>query len=548
MMSMKLLNFFFISFTCLLHVGCGLQRGDISLNTDICILGGSESGFTAAIQASRLGKSVVLIEPTGHPGGMLVEGLGKDIRFGSACVIGGIPREFYIAIEQYYGLQAEFNNPKWYSKYEPSVAEEIIELMLEKEKNITIIRKTRIKEQNGVEKKGNKITRVLLENGIDIEANVYIDASIEGHLLHLAGITTATIREGNNKYGETLNGVQEENTFRQFSIKVDPYIIEGDSTSGLIKTIQYGRLGNHGEPSKYIQGFCYRMCLTKEKNNLIPITKPENYNPDRYEIYRRYLKKGGKLFKPQPNRQNGKTDIGSWHDLSANLYGENWEYPTGSYKTQDSIIKYHRDFTIGLLWFFQNDTSVDSLTRANWEGWGLPKDEFTDNEHWPRRLYIRSARRMVSDYIITEHNTSINTLDTVSDPVAIAWWPPDMHHARRIVRNGYIYNEGFTHVAGNKNWKPFKISYKATVPKKVECTNIITPTCLSSSYVGYGSIRIVPTYMILGQSTGAAAAISIDEKITVQDVSYDILEKVLLNNNQVLKIPENWLEIISSNN
>lgn len=539
---------FYLSLMGLLYVVCGLPIQKTGLQADICILGGSESGFTAAIQASRLGKSVVLIEPSGHPGGMLVEGLGKDIRFGNACVIGGIAREFYMAVEKYYGLQAEFHDPNWYSKYEPSVAEEIIERMLEKEKNITIVRKTRIKEKNGVEKKGNKITKVILESGLEIKAKVFVDASIEGHLLHFAGITTETIREGNKKYGETLNGVQGKNTFRQFLVKVDPYVIEGDSTSGLIETIQHGKLGNHGDPSKYIQGFCYRMCLTKDRNNRIPITKPKNYDPNNYEIYRRYLKNGGKLFKPQTNRHNGKTDIGSWHDLSANLYGENWKYPNGDYETQDSIVQYHRDFTIGLLWFFQNDSSVDSLTRANWEGWGLPKDEFTDNGHWPRRLYIRSARRMVSDYVINEHNTRIHTLDTISDPVAIAWWPPDMHHARRIVNNGYAYNEGFTHVGGNKDWKPFKISYKSTVPRKEECSNILTPTCLSSSYVGYGSIRIVPTFMILGQSMGAASVLAIDKNLAVQDISYDVLEKVLLDNDQILKIPENWLEIITSNN
>jgi NADPH-dependent 2,4-dienoyl-CoA reductase/sulfur reductase-like enzyme len=186
MIDMKLLKNFFILFTCLLHVGCSLQTQDNKIKADICILGGSESGFTAAIQASRLGKNVVLIEPTGHPGGMLVEGLGKDIRFGSARVIGGIAREFYVAVENYYGLQAEFENPDWHSKYEPSVAEKIIERMLEKEKNITIIRNTRINEQNGVVKKENKITKVILENGLEIEAKVYIDASIEGHLLHLS--------------------------------------------------------------------------------------------------------------------------------------------------------------------------------------------------------------------------------------------------------------------------------------------------------------------------------------------------------------------------
>jgi NADPH-dependent 2,4-dienoyl-CoA reductase/sulfur reductase-like enzyme len=225
---MKFLKINFMTLLFLIVISCGFQERDEKYNTDICILGGSEAGFTAAIQASRLGKSVVLIEPNGHPGGMLVEGLGKDIRFGSACIIGGIAREFYITVEKHYGLQAEFNDPTWYSKYEPSVAEEIIERMLEKEKNITIIRKTRIKEQNGVEKKGNKITKVILENGSVIEAKVFVDASIEGHLLHLAGITTETIREGNKKYDETLNGIQEENPYRQFMVKVDPYIIEGD--------------------------------------------------------------------------------------------------------------------------------------------------------------------------------------------------------------------------------------------------------------------------------------------------------------------------------
>ena len=546
---MNLLKIYFISLTCfLLLFGYGLQAKDNIYTTDICILGGSESGFTAAIQASRLGKRVVLIEPTGHPGGMLVEGLGKDIRFGSACVIGGIAREFYIAVEKYYGLQAEFNDPTWYSKHEPSVAEEIIEQMLEKEKNITIIRKTRIKEQNGVERKGNKITKVVLENGLEIEAKVFIDASIEGHLLHLAGITTETIREGNKKYGETLNGVQRKNKHKQFAVNVNPYIIESDSTSGLIKTIQHGKLGNHGDPSKYIQAYCYRMCLTKDKENRVLITKPDSYDPSRYEIYRRYMDAGGKLFHPRVNRHNGKTDLGSWHDLSANLYGQNWQYPSGSYAVQDSIVQYHREFTIGLIWFFQHGKGVDSLTRANWEGWGLPKDEFTDNDHWPRRLYIRSGRRMVSDYIITEHNTKQTNPDTISDPVAIAWWPPDMHHARRLVKDGYAYNEGFTHVGGNEDWKPFKISYKATIPKKEECTNIITPTCLSSSYVGYGSIRIAPTFMILGQSTGVAAAIAINENIPLQNVPYKILGKILHDEKQILEIPDNWLEIISSNN
>jgi hypothetical protein len=516
------------------------------IETEICILSGSEAGFTAALQAGRLGKKVVLIEPTGHPGGMMVEGIVKDIRFGSARVIGGIAREVYTAIEAYYGLEPDFEDPDWYSRYEPSVAESIIENLLAREENIKIIRKTRIKETGGVEKEGNELKCIFLENGIEISAKLFIDASIEGHLIHFAGVSTETLREGNAKYGETRNGIQVDNTYKQFMVKVDPYIIPDDPTSGLLPTIQEGVLGEYGARDKYIQGFCFRMCLTKNEDNLIPVAKPENYNPEVYEIYRRYLHAGGKLFQPHANRHNGKTDIGSWHDLSANLYGENWRYPAGNYATQDSIVQYHRDFTMGLIWFLQNDPDVDTATRKNWEGWGLCRDEFTDNGHWPRRLYIRSARRMVSDYVITEHQTRRDNEERVEDPVAIAWWPPDTHHARRIVKDGFAYNEGF--IFGGEDWRPFGISWSALIPKSAECTNLLTPTCLSSSYVAYGAIRILPTFMILGQSAGCAAALALDQQKPVQQIEYDELKKILVENGQILEIPENWLELITTIN
>lgn len=491
-----------ILFSTFLCSGQNAGKNGPGIKTDICILSGSEAGFTAAIQASRMGKKVVLIEPTGHPGGMMVEGIVKDIRFGSARVIGGIAREVYTAIEAYYGLEPDFQDPAWYSRYEPSVAERIIEGFLAREKNIHIIRKTRIKEAGGVKKEGNEIRRIFLENGIEISAKFFIDASIEGHLIHLAGISTETMREGNAKYGETKNGIQVNNTYRQFSVKVDPYIVPGDPTSGLLPTIQDGELGEYGARDRHIQGFCFRMCLTKREDNRIFVAKPGNYNPDVYEIYRRYLHTGGKLFQPYVNRHNGKTDIGSWHDLSANLYGENWK------------------------------------------DWGLCRDEFVDNGHWPRRLYIRSARRMVSSYVITEHHTRRDNQKRVEGPVAIAWWPPDTHHARRIVKDGWAYNEGF--VFGGDDWRPFGISFRALIPKSSECTNLVTPTCPSSSYVAYGAIRILPTFMILGQAAGCAAALALDQQVPVKQVVYKGLKEKLLESGQILEIPENWLEIITT--
>lgn len=516
-----------------------------ALTTDVCILGGSEAGFTAAIQAARLGKKVILIEPTGHAGGMLVEALGKDIRHGSEQVIGGIAREFYVDVEKHYGRVPRFDGANWFASYEPSVAEMVIDKLMVKETNLTVIRKQRIKEQGGVAKKGTKIQSIVLENGQNIAAKVFIDASIEGHLLHFAGISTETIREGNQKYGEQSNGIRVKSDFANFPFKVDPYVVPGDPGSGLIRTIQPGALGEDGAPDKHIQGYCYRICLTDVPDNMIPVTKPDNYDPKDYEIYRRYLKAGGRLWHPTPKLPNRKSDLNSWQDLAANLYGENWRYPTGNYATQDSIVQYHRDFSEGLIWFMQNDPSVDSLSRSQWKGWGLPKDEFADNGHWPRRLYIRTARRMVSDYIVTERHSQRDNPERVPDPVTVAWWSPDMHHARRIVKDGYAFNEGS--FFGGDNWRPYGVSLRALAPKRQECTNLISPTCPSSSYVTYSTIRIAPTFTMLGQSAGAMASVAIDGKTAVQDIPYPELKKTLVRHGQILDIPKDWLKTITAN-
>ena len=523
-----------------------IQCHSKSIEVDVCILGGSEAGFTSAIQAARMGSKVVLIEPSGHPGGMMVEGIHKDIRFGSAVVIGGIAREIYKAIEAHYDRKARFDSIGWYARYEPKVAETIIEGFLKAELNITVIRNMRIREFGGVVKEAAQIKSIFLENHTEIKASVYIDASIEGHLIRFANVSRASIREGNGKYNETLNGIQAVNEHKQFKVNIDPFVLPGKPESGIIHTIQDEPVGISGAPSKFIQGYCYRLVLTRNPDNMIPVARPYNYEPEVYEIYRRYLKAGGRLFRPKAMIPNGKTDLGSWHDLSANLYGENWMYPEGSYRVQDSVVKYHRTFTQGLIWFLQNDPSIDEKTKAEWEGWGLCKDEFTDNHGWPRRLYIRSAIRMISDYVITEHHSSIDLPDTVTDAVAIAWWPPDMHHARRIIKNGYAYNEGFSHVGKNTNWKPYRISYRAMIPFRNECQNLITPTCLSSSYVGYAAIRIMPTFMILGQSAGAAASLVSTQNIAVQDLSYSKLNKSLSESGQILSIPPNWAELIRS--
>ncbi len=546
---MKRLPWIYVPLTFLLFTGmwaCMTSSETPAFQADICVYGGSEAAFSAAIQAARMGKSVILVEPTGHPGGMMVEGIAKDIRFGSAVVISGIARELYTQIEARYGRKPAFEELGWYSRYEPHVAEAQIERLLAQEKGIRILRKQRIREEEGIVKSGTRISKIYLEDNTPVTATMWIDASIEGDLIHAAGIQTAHIREGNALYGESKNGIRQESPYRQFELQLDPYVIPGDASSGLLPTIQAGELGTAGAPDKHIMGFCFRLCLTRDSLNRIPVLQPEGYQPETYEIYRRYLQAGGTLFQPNANRPNGKTDLGSWHDLSANLYGENWEYPNGDYATQERVVKHHRDFTQGLIWFLQNDVAVPPATRSDWAGWGLCKDEFTDNGGWPRRLYIRSARRMVSDYVITEQHTQRENSNRVTDPVTIAWWPPDAHHARRIVRDGYAYNEGF--VFGGEDWRPFGISWRALIPPASQCTNLISPTCPSSSYVAYGAIRILPTFMMLGQAAGTAAALCEESAISVQELDYTILAAHLRRDSLTLDLPGDWLYRITHAN
>ena len=532
----------------LLLVNCvKAEVGDVNFNYDVIIYGGTPAGVTAAIQAARMGKKVALLEPSSHMGGIIVNGLGgtdvdNHAEFQNSFAVGGLALEFQRKVAQRYGRLAEFDSKRknhtidisiW--RFEPHIADEIIKAWL-KEFPISVFLNTRLKEGNrGVKKSGTVITQIKTQSGQIFSAKVFIDATIEGDLLASAGVSTTWGREGNSVYGEIKNGIRAVTTHAQFSVKVDPYTIPGNAASGVIPTIQNETFGVPGEGDRSIQAYCFRMCLTKNPANRLPFVKPKNYDRKQYEIYLRYLKAGGRLYTPQTSIPNGKTDLGAWHDLSHNLYGMNREYPTGNYAIRQRVFEQHKTFTQGLFFFLANDREVgqlDSALQSTWSQWGLCKDEFTDNGGWPRQFYVRDARRMVSDYVITEHHTSRVNPTPVEDPVAIAYWPPDLHSVRRIIKDGYAYNEGF--VFGGNSWRPFGISYRALVPKKEECTNLLTPTCPSSSHVAYGAIRIEFTYMALGQACAVAASLAIDENKPVQQVNYTILKSYLLNANQAL--------------
>lgn len=518
---------------------------------DVVIYGGSSGGFTAAIQAAKLGKSVVLVEPTAHIGGMNVEGLGgTDIdnhrEFQNSPAVGGLALEFYRRVAQHYGkgeafetmLAARKKEPALW-RFEPQVAEKVILDWL-KEHPVDIVTEAVLNEGSaGVIKQGTKLLSIVTSKG-NFQGKVFIDATIEGDLLASAGVSTAIGRESNSLYGETKNGLRAETTHQQFTVKVDPWRTPGAPSSGPLPGVLDEPFGEPGSGDHRLQAYCYRVCLTDNPENRLPLPKPVNYDRANYELHLRYLKAGGKLNRPNASLPNRKTDFNGGAVCFHNLNGMNYGYPGGSQAERRKILDHHRDFTQGLFWFLANDPEIGQLApelQQAWAPYGLAKDEFIDNDGWPRMFYVRDARRMISDHVITEHHVHKADPVPVTDSVGMAFWPPDVHSVRTIVKDGHAYNEGF--VFGGNDWIPFGISYRALVPKAAEATNLLTPTCPSSSHIAYGAIRIEFTFMALGQACAAAAVHAINSDLPVQEVPYAPLRDQLLEDGQVLSLEKN---------
>lgn len=517
---------------------------------DVVIYGGTPAGVAAAIQVARVGQSVVLLEPGKHLGGIMVEGLGgTDIdnhrEFQNSSAVGGLALEFYRRIAKVYGRADEFEEVLrtkikkpdiW--RFESSVAERVITDWVAEHKISVAYESLLLESPEAVSKKGTAIQQIKLTNGKTYRGKMFIDATLEGDLLYRAGVSTAIGREANSVYNETKNGIRNVTDHNQFAVNVDPYKTPGDPKSGLIYGVSAEPLGEPGSGDHRLQAYCFRVCMTNKPENRIPLPKPANYDRKNYELFERYLKAGGKLYKPGANLPNQKTDFNGGRDVSHNLNGMNYAYPAGTYQKRQEVVDYHRNFTQGLFYFLANDPEIGRLDpelQKNWSEWGLPKDEFTDNGGWPRIFYVRDARRMVSDYVITEHHVKKDKPTPVEDPVAMAYWPPDVHNVRTMVRDGYAYNEGF--VFGGHEWQPLPISYRALVPKTSQCTNLLTASCPSSSHIAYGAIRIEFTFIAMGQACGNAAVLANQKRTTVQKVNYTELREKLLSQQQVITIP-----------
>ncbi len=525
-------------------------RGEVIHEADLCIYGATSAGVVAAVQAAKMGKSVMLVEPGRHPGGMSVEGLGgSDIdnqrHFRNSPAVGGLALEFYRRVADRYGRRAAFEamlregrkeGGLW--RFEPHVAEGVFEEWV-KQPGITFLREHRLRENGGVEKAGTRIVAATFENGVKVRAKVFLDATYEGDLLAFAGCSFAVGREGNATYGETKNGVRTDTTHGQFEKAVDPYVIPGDATSGVIYGVEQAPPGEHGEPSDGIQGYTFRLCLTKDPANRLPMGKPDRYDPAHYELQRRFLAAGGKIVPPKASVPNGKTDPGAWHHLASNFTGWNHRYPVATYREREEMLRRCREYLQGVYWFMANDPSVPEEQRLGWKDWGLCQDEFTDNGGWPRTFYVRNGRRLIGDFVLTEAHVRKAHPEPIEDSVGLIWWPPDLHHARRVVKEGRVWNEGAVfQETSEPDWIPCAIPYRCLLAKQTEVTNLLSPTCPSSSYVAYGAYRIEFTFMVAAQSAATAAVMSIDAGIDPGALPYAALRDRLLADRQVLAVPQ----------
>ncbi|MEC5145150.1 FAD-dependent oxidoreductase [Chitinophaga sp. 212800010-3] len=505
----------------LILAGCLLMAAQMLFATkprevDICIYGGTSAGVIAAYTAKKMNKSVLLVSPDKHLGGLSAGGLGfTDI--GNKSAITGLARNFYRRIGDHYGKLEQ-----WI--FEPHVAEEIFRQYI-REANVDVLYEYQL---SSVRKENGDIKEITVTGPATsvIRARMFIDCSYEGDLMAKAGVSYMVGREANSEYKETYNGVQLREK-HQFPDGIDPYKIPGKPESGLLWGISNGTVDQQGAGDKKVQTYNFRICLSNQPENQVPITKPEDYNPARYELLLRLLEK-------HPVRdlngimiisrlQNGKTDINNNGAFSTDMIGVNWDYPNGDAATRKKIIKAHETYTKGLLYFIGHDERMPEHLRHEMLTWGYPKDEYQDNGHWTPQLYIREARRMIGEYVMSQANCEGK--ENVTDGVGMAAYTMDSHNCQRIVVNSMVKNEGDVQIGG---FGPYPVSYRSLIPKETECRNLLVPVCLSASHIAYGSIRMEPVFMVLAQSAATAAAVAIDAQTSVQKADVKKIQQLLV--------------------
>jgi hypothetical protein len=528
--------------------------GAQTVTYDVVVYGGTSAGIIAAVQAKRMGKSVVVVAPEKHLGGLSAGGLGFTDT-GDKSVIGGLSREFYQRVWSHYDRPEAW---KWQKReqygnkgqgtpamdgaqrtmwiFEPHVAEKVFEDFVAEYK-IPVHRNEWLNRASGVSKRSGRIVSLTTLSGRTYTGRMFLDATYEGDLMAAAGVTYHLGREAQATYGEKWNGVQtgvlhHRHHFGVLQGPISAYVVPGDPKSGLLPRISSAPPGEFGQADHRIQAYCYRMCLTDHPENRIPFEKPEGYDPRQYELLLRVFEAGWRetfqKFDAIPNR---KTDTNNHGPFSTDNIGMSYDYPDASYERRRAILQEHERYQKGWLYFIANDPRVPAEVREEMRKWGLAKDEFTDNGGWPHQIYVRESRRMLGTFVMTE-NELLKTRPT-PDPVGMGSYTIDSHNVQRYVTpDGAVQNEGDIGVSTNG---PYSIAYGALVPRRGQADNLLVPVCVSSSHIAFGSIRMEPVFMVLGQSAATAAALAIDGAVGVQDVANGQLRERLLKDGQILE-------------
>ena len=561
---MKTYSHYILAFaTAVLTSACSLAPSDKVW--DIVIYGSTPAAITAAVQARRMGVDAVIVSPETRIGGLTTGGLGQtDI--GNKRAFGGLALEFYRDIAGWYRDDAHWKYEKrndylpdgqcasshggdsmW--TFEPSASLAVLEGW-ERKYDLYIVRGERLdRGKGGVTKHNGRIKAFRTLSGRTFRGRVFIDATYEGDLMAAAGISYKVGRESNAIYGETLSGCQRAYAkSHQFEKGISAYIVAGDPASGLLPGVAHDDNRPDGTGDDFVQAYCFRMCLTDEPSNRIPFKKPEGYDEREYELLFRQLEARGEEYymSEDPKRlpwinsrmPNRKTDTNNRDGFSSDFVGRNWAWPEASYEERARIFKAHLTYQQGLMWTLANHPRVFPSIRKEYSRWGMCRDEFIDGagDGWQSQLYVREARRMIGEYVMTEANCRGQRV--AGRPIAMGAYGMDSHHVRRLAdADGNVFNEGDVQVhcdAKGKRYPPYPIDFGALLPKRAECSNLLVPVCVSASHIAFGSIRMEPVFFALGQAAGTTAVLAIKANSDVQDVDYGELRRKLLSDGQVL--------------
>jgi PhoPQ-activated pathogenicity-related protein len=482
---------------------------------DLVVYGGTAGGVITAVTGAREGLKVALLEPGKHLGGMVSGGLGWT-DYGKKDVIGGYSLEFFERVGKKYGRPIEWH-------FEPHVAESVFRELVA-EAGVRVFLDHRLRQKSAVRKAGTSIAEITMEDGTRFRGKTFADATYEGDLMAQAGVSYTWGREGATEYGESLAGVREHTPLHQFRAPVSPV----DASGRLLPEIMPRTADAVGAADKRVQAYNFRLCMTKTAENRVPWPKPNGYAPARFELLARYLPAfEAELGRPlvisdvmKPDMlQNGKTDTNNNGAFSTDYIGGSYDYPEGSYATRARIRQAHVDYIQGFLYFLATDSRVPAPLSADMKQWGLCKDEFTDTDHWPYQLYVREARRMVGEYVMSQRD--IQTELTKPDVIGMGSYNSDSHNVQRRpdAAGTAVENEGDMQVKVT----PYQIPYRVMLPKRAEASNLLVPVCFSATHVAYSTLRMEPQYMILGHAAGIAAKMAIDRGVAVQDVDKEAL-------------------------